>query len=341
MNAPTPSNRQGMRPPAGPAAPQTSMRLSVDFRSKIKVGQPKLPPRIFLYGTEKIGKSTAGAEAPNPVFLCSEDGLVGSQFANTPNFSASTWEEAMAFADYLATEDHGYQFFVTDTLDWLQVKLFEFLCRRDQKESIEDYGFGKGYDRAAEEFRGFLAKLDRINKRGIGILILAHSHVKGFQNPTGDNYDRYEPKVNPKISGLVKEWADAVLFAEAKVYTHKASKNSKAKAIGGDVHIVHTKKAPGWDAGNRYGLPHEMELDMPSILEAIANGNGAGGDSPDAIIEDIRALAAGMPDDKIQKIEAAINEAGADAAALARVLNKTRVTANKLASELQENTTNG
>ena len=36
--------------------------------------QPK-PPRVLLYGVEGIGKSTFGSEAPQPIFVQTEDGL--------------------------------------------------------------------------------------------------------------------------------------------------------------------------------------------------------------------------------------------------------------------------
>ena len=38
-------------------------------------GRQPLPPRLLLYGTEGIGKSTFGAQAPAPIFIQTEDGL--------------------------------------------------------------------------------------------------------------------------------------------------------------------------------------------------------------------------------------------------------------------------
>ena len=36
---------------------------------KIQRGKQPLPPRLILYGTEGIGKSTFASEAPAPVFV--------------------------------------------------------------------------------------------------------------------------------------------------------------------------------------------------------------------------------------------------------------------------------
>ena len=41
----------------------------------IQRGKQPLPPRLVLYGTEGIGKSTFGSQCPAPVFIQTEDGL--------------------------------------------------------------------------------------------------------------------------------------------------------------------------------------------------------------------------------------------------------------------------
>lgn len=318
-------------PPRGPMAPAQPARPSIDFRAAIRKGPTEKPPRIVMIGVEGVGKSTAGAGMPNPIFLCAEDGLVGPQFAETPSYSASTWEEVMAFLEFLRTDPaHGYQSLVTDTLDWLEPLLFRYVCDRDNKASIEDYGYGKGYIVAAEEFRRFLAALDEVNKRGVAILILAHTQIKAFNNPIGENFDRYEPKVAKQIAGMVKEWADVVLFARFQVFAQKSKGALKAKGFGGQERIVHTTHCAGWDAKNRYGLPEEMPLDMVTILEAIKSGNGAGGESAENLINEITTLSATFPADKLAKVQEALTKAGTDAAALALVLNRVRTTITNL-----------
>lgn len=250
----------------------------------VKTGAPKHAPRIFLYGEEKIGKSSLAASAPSPIFLCGEDGLIGPQFAETPHYTPGNWSDARDFAKTLLTAKHTYKTFVVDTLDWIEPVLFAHLCARDSKKSIEEYGFGKGYVAAADEFRLFLADLERLMKSGMTIIILAHCHIKPFSNPAGDNYDRYEPKVLKQLAGLVKEWSDAILLARAKVYTHKDSSKSKAKGVGDIVRVINTNKCPAWDAGNRYSMPDELPLSWEAVAQAIESGKP---DSPEAIEAEI------------------------------------------------------
>ena len=63
----------------------------MDIKSLIKKGPSTRPPKIMLIGVEGVGKSTAGANMPSPVFMCSESGLVGPQFADVPNFTPKSW----------------------------------------------------------------------------------------------------------------------------------------------------------------------------------------------------------------------------------------------------------
>ena len=43
--------------------------------ANIQRGRVSKPPRLLVFGTEGIGKSTFGSGAPKPVFIQTEDGL--------------------------------------------------------------------------------------------------------------------------------------------------------------------------------------------------------------------------------------------------------------------------
>ena len=237
---------------------------------RIKKGQTVRAPRIMMIGVEGVGKSTAGASMPNPVFICGESGLVGPQFADTPSFTPDNWGEILQFVDELAQDSQGFKTLVIDTLDWVEPMLYAHVCKNANHKNIEDFGYGKGYVVAQQEARQLLARLDRLNANGMNILLLCHSQIKTVNNPTGDNYDHFESKVNAKISGIFREWCDCVLFAQFDMYTKKDG--MRAKAFGGDGRIVQTTHSAAWDAKNRYGLPEVMPLDMGAIMEAITAG---------------------------------------------------------------------
>ena len=243
----------------------------------IKKGPSTRPPKIMLIGQEGVGKSTAGAKMPNPVFLCGESGLVGPQFADTPSFTPTSWAEALAFCEELASNPSGYKTLVIDTLDWIEPMLYAHVvaaAKKNDIKHIEDFGYGKGYVIAQQEARKMLAVLDKVNAAGMAVLILSHSQLKTVKNPEGDDYDHFESKVNTKVAGIFKEWCDAVQFARFEIYVRKDG--MKVKAQGGTERIVQTTHSAAWDAKNRYGLPEVMDLDMSEIYTRIVAGKSSG-----------------------------------------------------------------
>lgn len=237
---------------------------------KISKKQKPRAPRIMMIGVEGVGKSTAGASMPNPVFVCGESGLVGPQFAEIPSFTPENWGEILQFLDELAQDKGDFKTIVIDTLDWVEPMLYSHVCAKNGHKNIEDFGYGKGYVVAQQEARQLLMRLDRLNADGMNVLLLCHSQIKTVNNPVGDNYDHFESKLNAKIAGIFREWCDCVLFAQFDMYTRKDGMRSKA--YGGDGRIVQTTHSAAWDAKNRYGLPEVMPLDMTAIMEAITQG---------------------------------------------------------------------
>ena len=130
-------------------------------------------------------------------------------------------------------------------------------------DSIEDYGYGKGYVYALDEWRRLVARLERLmTTRSMNVLLLGHSQVKPFNNPEGVNFDRYTLKVQQRAGDFLKEWVKAILFVNYEILAHKSAGDMKAKGVGDGARVMHTQRRPAFDAGNRYGLPAEMQFDF-------------------------------------------------------------------------------
>ena len=232
---------------------------------------------------------------PNPIFICGESGLVGPQFEGIPNFTPESWKDILDFCEELATTPGDFRTLVIDTLDWVEPMLYAHVCNEGKQKNIEGFGYGKGYVLAQQEARKLLVALDKVNRAGLNILLLSHSQLRKVQNVLGDDYDHFESKLNAKVGGIFKEWADAVLFARFETFVEKV--DNKVKAYGGSTRVVETTHSAAWDAKNRYGLPEQMPLDMLAILSAM---DGNGGDAKAAEIE-LRGLLERLPKDKADK----------------------------------------
>jgi hypothetical protein len=235
---------------------------------KIVKGKQARPQRVVIYGPESVGKSTLAAATPNPLFIDTEDGTSQLDVARVQATTFSDIEQAIK---EIAKDSQGFKTIVLDTLDWAEKNMIEDILRKGKKDSIEDFGYGKGYVYVTEAVAKFLASLDTLIERGISVVLLAHSQVKKFDPPdAGQGYDRYELKMSKGCAPLVKEWADAILFVnfDTKV---REPEQGKAKGVGGKERVIHTVRCAAWDAKNRHGLAEKLPMSYDSIASLFGS----------------------------------------------------------------------
>lgn len=237
--------------------------------SSIKRGQDIRPPRIFIYGVEGIGKTTFAAGAPSPIFLQSEDGQGSLDIARFPAVeSTAQVEEAIGT---LYSEPHDFGTLVVDSVDWLDAIVAREI---EGKHDAKDLAYGKGALKQAEVWQRLLAGFNALrNERGMVILLIGHSTIKRFDSPETEPYDRYTPKLQERSNALVREWADAVLFANYRTVVKKAEvgfNKEVARGITTGERLIYTTEKPAYMAKNRYALADSLPLSWESLSNAIA-----------------------------------------------------------------------
>ena len=248
---------------------------------QIRSGPRHSPPRLLIYGTEGIGKSTTATQAPKPVFIATEDGLDQvdcDSFPLAKDFNAV----AMALSE-LSLEEHHYQTVVIDSLDWLERLIWDEVCREYGVKSIEkaDGGYARGYTHALTQWRQVLDGLGALrNERGMCVILVAHSKIEKFEDPMSVAYDRFTPRLNKHATALITEWCDVVAFCAWKFRTQSEDAGfnrtrSIAVALGpdGGERILRTTGGPSCVAKNRYSLPAELPLSWPALMSAMTNSN--------------------------------------------------------------------
>lgn len=226
------------------------------------MGATKRPQRLLVYGPEGIGKSTLASQMPDPVFIDVEDGTSQLEVARID--APKDWGMLLAEVAYLTGDHNGASSIVIDTADAAERLCQMRVCSKFGKGGIEDFGYGKGYVYARDEFNQLLEALDRAVASGLNVILVCHSTMRKFERPDeAGAYDRFELKLNKHVSALVKEWADAVLFVDWETFV-SVDDNGKAKAKGGK-RIIRTDHSPVWDAKNRWGLPETVTLDADGI----------------------------------------------------------------------------
>jgi hypothetical protein len=222
-------------PPPNGNGGQPKIAEPTDFT--ISTGRRQGAQRIVEYGPGGVGKSTLASLMPGrTLFLDIERSTLDlevERIDSITSFSAlrsvlqsslldpyssividsATKAEELAIAHTLATVPHE---------------------KGGRVASIEGYGFGKGYQHVYDTFLLLLADLDRIVEKGKNVVLVCHECISDVPNPAGEDFLRYEPRLQcPKsgkasIRNRVVEWADHVLFLGYDVF----SEDGKGKGSG-------------------------------------------------------------------------------------------------------------
>jgi hypothetical protein len=303
------------------AVPQSTTNTLPTLASMVKTSIARKPLRVVLYAPEKTGKTTFAARAPSPIFLGTEDGF-GDITPTPPIHDPSSWTDALTFLRVLRSEQHDYKTLIIDTVDFLEPLCWEHVCKREGVDSIEKIGggYGKGHLAAQLEWRNLLADLDRLRAKGMTIILLAHSKTHTFQNPDGEDYSRYTLAMNEKSAGLIKQWADIVLFANFETFVDIEKGQKKGKGLGGQTRKLYTQRRASFDAGNRFSLPEEMPLAWDEFDAAMKAGAQR--------IADLKTqIVASLGDNADPKLVAWVDST-ADAGKLAEALNRLQAKAS-------------
>lgn len=239
--------------------------------SSITVTQHTLPPRLVVYGTDGIGKSTFAAQAPSPIFVPTVDGI---PIAGIPAFPVvSSFPQIVDALRALARGEHPYRTVVLDSLDAIERLIHAWVATEKGKENIEEIPYGKGFTFAIEHWETILKALDYLRGRGMTVVCIAHAEIKRFDSPDTEPYDRYQMKLHKSAAALVREWADIVGFAAREVIIKTADvgfNKEVARGSGTGKRLLHVDERPSYHAKNRYALPTKIDLTWAALREALA-----------------------------------------------------------------------
>lgn len=191
---------------------------------KITQGKTAVAPKVMITGLSGAGKSYLAATLPNALFLDIEGGLSFLDVTKTP---VATADELMAdLLELYKAPKQEYKYIVIDSVDWL-VNLFAAkVSGSGQGKTLEALmdsatltlnkaqgGYGNGRQVLSNYVKDVLIKfLGMLNRKGYGIILIAHAEKKSLMDSDGTNIDRIAPKMDINSMETMVEWSDNLFY---------------------------------------------------------------------------------------------------------------------------------
>lgn len=243
--------------------------------STIKPTKRIMPPRITIYGPEKVGKTSLLGQIPGVLVADIEGGSgavkVARVMRNPETGTLTSYASFLEVIDGLQTQDHKFEALAIDSADWLENLIFDAAAKQHGKKTVADVEYAAGYVTAENMFRDLLRRLDALrDSRNMVIVFVAHSEVVRFDNPLSASYDQYRLKLHKRIAPLLNEWSDCLMFMnlDVKVTKEQAGMTKVNKAKDQGV-VLYTGKSEAHVSGNRYGLPPVIQAGWQTFIDAF------------------------------------------------------------------------
>ena len=240
----------------------------MDDALAITTGKTIRKPIIGLSGVPGIGKTSTAAKFPKPIVIQTEEGCDHLEVARFPK--AKTFDDVIAQMAFLIKQEHPYETIILDSADHLEPLIWDKTCKEGGVPNIESFDYGKGYIKAMTHWRRVVSGLQMLRSQGKQVIIISHVQIKHYEDPTGEGYERYIPKLHKEAGNLLMESCDIWSFACWEVKAVDADGGDRKRGVGAGRRLLHLEERPAYMAKNRYGLPATMPLDYQTFADAFA-----------------------------------------------------------------------
>lgn len=265
-------------PPRRTAPPPSQTATTAPLSPWASAPETKAGRRVLVYGQGGLGKSRLCCAAPGPVLVFDFDESLSTlwgqlpeeQRANIRTYIPHSWQD---FMDKFANMDlfGGIQTIVIDTATvaersseaWV---LENVRASAGKANSIEDYGYGKGYRFIFEQWIKLLSVADIHRREGRNVVFVAHAVNAKTANASGEDFLRVEPGLQGtdkfSIRNRLYEWVDYCLYID-----RDKTVTQEGKAKGGDSRTIYTAGAPWFMAKQRGNAPECIYPDVNNLEE--------------------------------------------------------------------------
>ena len=234
--------------------------------------------RVLVYGQGGLGKSRLSCAAPGPVLIFDFDEslstlwtqLNDAQRANVRTYIPQSWADFIEKFQDMSLYN-GISTLVIDTATVAERASEAYVLENvrapaGKANSIEDYGYGKGYRFIFEQWIKLLSIADIHRRAGRNIVFVAHAINAKTANANGEDFLRVEPSLQGtdefSIRQRLYEWVDYCLYMDSD-----KSVNKDGKASGGNSRTIYTYGQPWFLAKQRGNAPEIIYPDVNNLEE--------------------------------------------------------------------------
>ena len=179
---------------------------------------------IFLYGREKIGKTSLASQFPDTLFLMCEP---GGKSLSIYGVDINSWRD-MLEAIALLEKDKRFKTVVVDTVDLALHFCQDYVCKKMAITHPSDEEYGKGWKAVSDEFRNAMVRLQKLGK---GVIFISHAEEKQIKRRSGESSDRIQPTLSKLGRSVLEPMADLWAY-----YSYKPS-GGRELVIRGDSDV--------------------------------------------------------------------------------------------------------
>jgi len=236
-------------------------------------------PLILFHGQSGTGKSTIAANAPRPIFLCTERGLGRNEaLKNVPALNIASWRDMIeSFQILLADKCARFGTIVIDSVDHAEPLVQAVVCDKHKVSQIEDIPYGKGYIFQADIFRTqFGPWIEALRDVGYLVILIAHSSpVKESPPDSAQGFTRWAPKLHKRTDDYLREICDVIGYCAIPLITAEApgsgfQKNGSAKIVGMADRRLYLQPSGGYVAKCRDQAPDYIPLMWPELAKYLS-----------------------------------------------------------------------
>ena len=238
------------------------------------------PHWILLYSEPGRGKTTTALECPNSLYIQigREAPPRGVPYVPAQDGPITDYRVVKEVMTAMMTQNHPFTNIIIDSLDELEVLIWQETCRRNGYPKITDPTFSKGYKDAVYVWNEFIDDCKKlITSRIASVTWLARCVTEKHEEPGMQSYNKYKLNIHKDASPYLLGAVEGVLFMNSPIVMAEeklafGSKEKFAASTSGAARWIYADARATFYAKKRFpSMPDKFQLPEGGAWNIIAN----------------------------------------------------------------------